>query len=375
MASPSILDFEALLAPISADSPAGKDIRYEGIYDAIRQARRADDTLPQGEWVREVKTADWSAVTDLASQALQTQSKDLQIGVWLVDALVKRHSFAGARDGLHLLRELQERFWEGLYPEAEDGDLEFRAAPLEWLNTNLALSIRQLPMTQGLNGERYTWLSWKESRDIDNLGRRNTEAMDTAMREGKLTGAMFDKAVETTAVTYYQTLFEDINQVWEEYGRLEQTVDEKFGRQSPALLEIKKAVEDCRALIAGDITKKKGRLGPEPEVLPPTETFTPSGTVTQPEPSSARVVASAQIASLSGAPQNRAEALRLLEVVADYFRQAEPHSPVSYLVQRAARWGEMPLETWLRDVIHDENVLSSLRETLGITDAEAGSEA
>jgi type VI secretion system protein ImpA len=372
MASPTILDFEALLAPISADNPAGTDIRYEGIYDAIRQARRADDTLPQGEWVREVKTADWSAVIDLASQALQTQSKDLQLGVWLVEALVRRHGFAGVRDGLHLLWELQERFWEDLYPEIEDGDLEYRAAPLEWLNTNLAQSIRQLPMTQGMNGERYTWFLWKESRDIDNLGRRNTEAMDAAMREGKLTGAMFDKAVETTSVAFYQTLFEDLNQIWEEYSRLDQMVDEKFGQQGPALLEIRKAVEDCRALVEGDITKKKGQLGSESEA---SDTSALTDVATEPEPSSFRVATVAQTMTLSGAPQNRAEALRLLSVVADYFRQAEPHSPVSYLVQRAVRWGEMPLETWLRDVIHDENVLSSILETLGITDADAESQA
>ena len=64
-------------------------------------------------------------------------------------------------------------------------------------------------------------------------------------------------------------------------------------------------------------------------------------------------------------PQNRADALRRLAAVADYFRKTEPHSPVAYLVQRAVRWGEMPLEEWLQDVIHDEDVLGQLREMLG----------
>ena len=61
-----------------------------------------------------------------------------------------------------------------------------------------------------------------------------------------------------------------------------------------------------------------------------------------------------------------AEALARLAEVAEYFRQTEPHSPVSYLVQRAIAWGQMPLDTWLADVIKDTSVLEGIRETLGI---------
>jgi type VI secretion system protein ImpA len=72
--------------------------------------------------------------------------------------------------------------------------------------------------------------------------------------------------------------------------------------------------------------------------------------------------------------QSRADALRQLAAVADYFRRTEPHSPVSYLIQRAVRWGEMPLEAWLQNVIHDESVLDQLRETLGLKDSAPHSE-
>jgi type VI secretion system protein ImpA len=73
-------------------------------------------------------------------------------------------------------------------------------------------------------------------------------------------------------------------------------------------------------------------------------------------------------------PQSRADALRRLEALAAYFRRTEPHSPVSYLVQRAVRWGEMPLEAWLQDVINDDTVLSRVRETLGLKDPNGSNE-
>jgi type VI secretion system protein ImpA len=40
---------------------------------------------------------------------------------------------------------------------------------------------------------------------------------------------------------------------------------------------------------------------------------------------------------------------------------------VAYLVQRAIKWAEMPLEDWIQDVIGAEDAaLARLRETLGI---------
>ena len=73
-----------------------------------------------------------------------------------------------------------------------------------------------------------------------------------------------------------------------------------------------------------------------------------------------------------GAIRARDQALAQLAQVADYFRRTEPHSPVSYLVQRAIAWGQMPLDAWLVDVIKDNSVLAGLRETLGLK-GESGS--
>ena len=47
---------------------------------------------------------------------------------------------------------------------------------------------------------------------------------------------------------------------------------------------------------------------------------------------------------VSLAPQSRADALHGLAAVAQYFRHTEPHSPLAYLIERAIRWGEMPLQ-------------------------------
>src|ERR1700752_519752 len=147
MPSPQVIDIEALLDAIPGEKPAGESLRYTEIYTAIPHAMQSGDNRDPLEAT--VKTANWPAVIDMAMDVLQHQSKDLQIAAWAVEALVKLEGFAGLRDGLHLLSELQDRFWESLYPGVEEGqlDLEYRAVPLEGLNQKLPAAIRGVPLT------------------------------------------------------------------------------------------------------------------------------------------------------------------------------------------------------------------------------------
>jgi type VI secretion system protein ImpA len=133
-------------------------------------------------------------------------------------------------------------------------------------------------------------------------------------------------------------------------------LEEKYGQDAPSLRLVKEAIGECRVLM-DSVVKKKGGVG-----LPSTA---PAPEVSEKEASMATVSAAP---TFSGGiePRDRPEALRRLAAVAEFFRKTEPHSPVSYLVQRAARWGEMPLEDWLQEVIKSQDVLGEVRETLGI---------
>jgi len=68
----------------------------------------------------------------------------------------------------------------------------------------------------------------------------------------------------------------------------------------------------------------------------------------------------------NGPIASRAEALVLLRQVAEYFRQAEPHSPAAYLADQAAKWGGMTLHEWLPLVLRDDGALARLQELLGV---------
>jgi type VI secretion system protein ImpA len=173
-----------------------------------------------------------------------------------------------------------------------------------------------------------------------------------AEEDKKTTGEVWRKAKSQTPRAFYEETYAILNQCWEEFQKLDQVMDEKFDRQTPGLGALKRSLDEVRTLVEKTV-KEKRIQEPDPvqdaSVAAPSETAESTGT---------------NIAV--GPVHSRHEALQRLAEVARYFEVTEPHSPVAYLVQRAIKWGQMPLEVWLEDVIKDGSVLGQLKETLGI---------
>jgi type VI secretion system protein ImpA len=360
-----VIDLEALLRPISEDRPSGESLQYSGVYDEIREARYTDPfaDLSQGQWQTETKVADYPKVIRLAVAALASETKDLQIAVWLTEALTKQHGFVGLRDSLILLRRLQEEFWETLHPEIDEGDMEGRANAIEWMEQQTALAVKMLPITDG--SESFNYINWLESRDydfpenIDALDYHEQEAIKVkkaqAEEEKRKTGDMWRAAKARTNRAFCEDLNLTLEECWTQVQELDRINEEKYDRnQTPGLRNLKKSLEDIRSVVKPLLEEKRQQ---EPDEIEE-ETVTVEngdGTVVQVRAGGAA----------TGAIQSRADALKRLAEISDYFKKNEPHSPVSYLVQRAVKWGHMPLENWLQDVIKDENVIFQLRQTLG----------
>jgi type VI secretion system protein ImpA len=118
---------EDIFEPVAGDNPGGQDLRYNPVYDKIKEARREDDDLAQGAWQYERKVADHALVIKLAQEAIAKQSKDLQLAAWLAESLLRRNGFDGLDEGLTLCRGLVEKFWDHLYPELDDGDADWNS--------------------------------------------------------------------------------------------------------------------------------------------------------------------------------------------------------------------------------------------------------
>lgn len=365
LSRPPVIDVAALLQPVSGENPSGEYLRYSGVYDEINEARRADDNLARGEWQQELKVAEYRKVIDIAVPVLEKESKDLQIAALLSEALIMEHGFEGLRDSLRLLTGLQKTFWDTLYPELYDGDMEGRANAVSLVDSEGGLALMKAPITPSgfsfldfLDSKKYDLpdnIDSLATEDADRL--RNAEA--EAVRLGKVTADRWEAEISQSRRAFYEELNVAIEECSKALGDLNLAIEEKFDvNQSPSTRTLRKALDDIKSQTDKILERKREE---EPDEIPDEEGAEDGSGAGR----------SGAGAGASGAIQGRADALKRLSELAAFFRRTEPHSPVSYLVTRAVKWGNMPLESWLQDVIKDETILYQLRQTLGFNTGES----
>jgi len=265
----ALLYTDDFLAPISTEQPVGADLRWTAEWDRIKEARRTDDELDSGKWVKkERKAADWRLVEELASSMLRDRSKDLQLALWLTEAGMKLHGFAGLRDGLRVTRELIVRYWEsGLYPPMEDGP-EDRAGPFEWLNNKLVDSITAIPITARGDGDQdYSLIDLKDARfvgseasclDADGeLDSVKKKTYDAHLAKGHISLDMFNRALSATKRAPYEQLSSIVQEAFDEFKALERVIDEKFGDAAPNLAFCRNTLNEIRQEVLAILEKKR----------------------------------------------------------------------------------------------------------------------
>jgi type VI secretion system protein ImpA len=336
-----------LLNPIAGENPCGENLRYAPVYDKIKEARREEADVPQGDWQHERKTADYALVLKLAGEALATKSKDLQLAVWLTEALINMESFSGLRAGLDFIRALLENFWDGLYPEIEDGDLELRAAPLDWLGSRMDAVLRSLPITK-------TGISWYQQKESRLVGYEEDVADDTtkqearqaAIAEGKTTGEDWDKAFSATPKAFYVDLESTLDGILEGMESLSGLCEEKFGDDAPSFSPLRTTLEEIRHTVHGLLQKKREA---EPDEAQAEGEAAAEEAV--PEESSAwedsaPAAAAPRKAARAGGPQapepvDKDDAFRRVIDVAAFLRREDPYSATPYMILRGLRFGEL----------------------------------
>lgn len=123
-----VIDIEALLAPVSEERPAGEDLEYDLAYSELERAAAWGEERQTGDSIIEATEPDWRSVRTRAIE-LFARTRDLRVAIPLAQALCAIDGVAGLADGVRLIRELVDRYWDTLYPkldEEENNDPIFR---------------------------------------------------------------------------------------------------------------------------------------------------------------------------------------------------------------------------------------------------------
>lgn len=354
------IDINAILQPISDEAPCGEDLSFAPEIDQLQDMLREDDpTLDQGAWVHTLKQADWPGAIALSTELLAQRSKDLRVAAWLTLALARTKGFAGMAKGLGVIDGLCANYWDAIHPQPEDGDHEARIGNLNWLLKQVQTLASSLPLLK--DGALQFGAA-----EIDFALQRP----DTINDEGKPVLEVIQKLQATTAESWLQDSLQGIEASLEQLQALEQRLNDLLADDAPGFSQARAALEKARDMAQRHAISRGLRLQ-----TPSTPNAAASSASDQaffaapPDSSNANGSGTWLNEQRPAAPQTRAQALEQLRIVAAFFRRTEPHSPVAYLADKAAKWGEMPLHEWLRLVVKDTNALDQIEELLDTTPA------
>lgn len=363
---------ENLLQPIDSANATGVNLRddaaatavYYAVKDARQSARTAETKFLQQE-SDDNGSQQWHDVQTQAIEVLKTQSKDIEVIAWLIEALLRTNNFSGLTMGFDLAKQMVDIFWDNLYPEADEDGLESKIAAFIGLNGDdapgsLIQPIKSVAITQGNTVGPFALWHYQQALEIEKI-------VDPQKREQRIRDIGFSLsdillAVKESSVNFYDDLLQEVEACQISFDELDTLLTEKCGHEAPPSSFIRHALADVKEYIhflLQDAPFKEDVLAKiEVSEL---ETENNVAMVFENEAEKGK-----NKPSKSGTIHSRSEALHTLSKVANYFSDTEPHSPIPFLLNRAIRWGNMPLPELLKELISDSEAKANVEKLTDI---------
>ena len=362
----SLLDMEALLAPIPGMNPAGEDPResssatstWQKIRSARGDARRLERLRDFGEHLEESPLERWRTIAELVPRLLATEAKDLEATVYLTEALLRLHGFAGLTAGFRLLRLLVEEYWDNLYPMPDEDGLETRLAHVYGLNGRDAEGtlIRPILMTELTGGESVEPCSaatWEQARAFDAM---SPEEQQKRADETTVTLSQIDTAIAETPAGEFRRIRQQLEECRQEFDAMSAAFAEVCGDGAPHTSGIREALATCGETLTYIVGNRLDAELPSPET---------AGEASEQDD----LPAAGGEPLPAGEVVSRQQALEMIGRVAAWFRRNEPHSPLSFAADQLVRWGNMPLPELLEEAIPDDHARSHFFRLMGIPES------
>lgn len=366
MATPQWIDIDDLLQPISDDSPTGTCIRENPSPTSTYQTIKAERNLARAAERKSIHDGEsseasthWRKISELAPQILKNEAKDLEVASWYAEAMIRRYGFSGLRDAFLLIDKLIAQFWENLHPMPDEYGIETRVSCLSGLNGEgtegvLIAPIRKVPITDGDSPGPYGFWQYRQALDTQ-------KAADDELKRQKIANLGFgpddiEKSVAQSSETFFIDLRDDLSECISLYKGIGQKLDEHCGsHEAPPYRTIVDVLEECLGAV-----NHIGKLKFPAEEIVDTE----EGDETAPD--TATPGQAATQGTQSGPIATREAAFRQLLEISEFFKKTEPHSPVSYVLQKAVKWGNMPLGELINELIPDHSSRERYSELTGV---------
>lgn len=340
-----MLDLDALLAPLEENPPAGPDLEYDAEWQALERLAQGKPEQQFGDTIIPAEEPDWADVSTRAV-ALLGRSKDLRSATLLALGQTRLQQFPGLSQGLQLIHQLLERYWESVHPLLDSSDSD---DPTMRLNAMSALAD-----PQGLlRVARAVRLSTSRAHELT-LRQVEIAAGKIAAREGEavLSQAQVDQQIRAM-VTEDASFAPLVADTFAAAKGLSQLLDDRVGSERSldfkplvgALYVLNQNVSKAAEAVAA--TGDGGAAGAE-------DGGEGGGGFDGPG------------ISTSGSLRSRQDVVILLDKISEFLQRTEPTNPVPLILARAKRLMEMNFIELLQEIAPDG--LMQAKNVAGIRD-------
>jgi type VI secretion system protein ImpA len=358
------LDAGSLLGAVSDDLPAGPNLEFDPDFGALERVAQGKPEQQYGGTIIPAEEPDWKEVEAQAG-ALLERTRDLRVLGQLAVARLHLSGLPAYAEVVSMTRQLLETRWDEIHPQLdpeEDNDPTLRGNALLRLAHpgDVLRCLRTLPLARSARIGQYSWRdvgvatgaieSSDETKPSESVIRgafedtdpARLEALRTAATEAAEAAGAIGAVFDTRAGYGTGPDFEDLVKLLKEIAR---TI-ERY-----AVVPAEEEVEAADDGAADDGAADGGADG---------------GAADGGAPVARRGRGGVSIASLTEVT-NRADALRLLDLVCRYYQRYEPASPLSMLIERAAGLAEKNFLDIVRELAPDglaqvQNVVGARNE-------------
>ena len=336
-----MLDPKAPLPDISADEPAGPNLEFDAAFSEFERNSQGKPEQQYGSTVVPAEEPEWKDVIS-SGWALLERTYDLRVVATLAVARLQREGMVGYTETLALARQMLESRWEQVHPQLDpedDNDPTLRANALLAIGeaARVLRFMRTMPLARS---PRAGVISW---RDISIA----TGALDVDDGTPKLTETVISAAFRETDASALAALREAVAEAIGHAVAIPAAFDESAGYGTgPDYAELLKMLREIQRFMTTYTPAVVEDFGEEPAAAEAVDGQAPD-MVARPRAGNA-----VSIATL-GPVTNRADAVRLLDLVIEYYERNEPSSPLPLLVGRARRMADKGFLDLIRDLAPD----------------------
>ncbi|TFH90614.1 ImpA family type VI secretion system protein [Vibrio ouci] len=409
-----MVDIESLLAPISDEAETGTYLKldrsayrslrnsYNTAQSSFRQLIETPDASSD-EALLDANDSNWAQLRQDAFDALTKSTKDIELlGWYIASQLFTAKPYQALADSTKVLTELVERYWSTLHPTLPENKLkssdeqgiarelaEFRIKPLLQLvgesndSTALFMPLQLISLIDEITYGDY--LRAERSGELASLkeaaqSQFSSDVEETVMllsqsyQHFSQAEAAIAKECQEIGVTPTSFRFVKAN-IANSINAIRFLTEEKFANwplDDEFLPRKEETVEEVHTEVAPEasIAEPQAEMAAATSTTQSVESAAPTSNVTANDaaPSLNQALTTNATAFTSvGNLASRDHAFQELRKIAEYFKATEPHSPISFLLERAIRWGYMSLPELLQEMTGgNNNVMEHINQLTGM---------